>query len=98
LRKCLTAGSHRVISSREAPFSVITPACVKLTHKTIQDRHHDQGNSYKNETFNWELVYSFSALVHSHHGEEHGGMQASAGEVAESYILRERERERERER
>jgi hypothetical protein len=31
LRKCLTAGSHRGISSREAPFSVITPACAKLT-------------------------------------------------------------------
>jgi hypothetical protein len=36
LRKCLTAGSHGGISSREAPFSVITPACVKLTHKTSQ--------------------------------------------------------------
>jgi hypothetical protein len=31
LRKCLTAGSHGGISSREAPFSVVTPACVKLT-------------------------------------------------------------------
>jgi hypothetical protein len=29
-KKCLTAGSHGGISSREAPFSVITPACVKL--------------------------------------------------------------------
>jgi hypothetical protein len=28
--------SHGGISSREAPFSVITPACVKLTHKTSQ--------------------------------------------------------------
>jgi hypothetical protein len=36
LRKCLTAGSHGGISSREAPFSVITPVCVKLTHKTSQ--------------------------------------------------------------
>jgi hypothetical protein len=35
-RKCLTARSHGGISSREAPFSVITPACVKLTHKTNQ--------------------------------------------------------------
>jgi hypothetical protein len=26
LRKCLTVGSHRGISSTEAPFSVITPA------------------------------------------------------------------------
>jgi hypothetical protein len=34
LRKCLTAGYHGGIYSREAPFSVITPACVKLTHKT----------------------------------------------------------------
>ena len=31
MRKCLTAGSHGGISSTEAPFSVITPACVKLT-------------------------------------------------------------------
>jgi hypothetical protein len=38
LRKCLTAGSHGGISSTEAPFSVITPACVKLTHKTSQYR------------------------------------------------------------
>ena len=34
LKKCLTAGSHGGISSREAPFSVINPACVKLTHKS----------------------------------------------------------------
>jgi hypothetical protein len=36
LRKCPTAGSHGGISPTEAPFSVITPACVKLTHKTSQ--------------------------------------------------------------
>jgi hypothetical protein len=36
LWKSLIAGSHGGISSREAPFSVITPACVKLTHKTSQ--------------------------------------------------------------
>jgi hypothetical protein len=36
LRKCPTAGSHGGISPTEAPFSVITPACVKLTHKTNQ--------------------------------------------------------------
>jgi hypothetical protein len=30
LRKCLTAGSHGGISSTKAPFSVITPDCVKL--------------------------------------------------------------------
>jgi hypothetical protein len=34
LRKCLTAGSYGGISSREAPFSVITLVCVKLAHKT----------------------------------------------------------------
>jgi hypothetical protein len=33
LRKFLTTGSHGGISSPETPFSVITPACVKLTHK-----------------------------------------------------------------
>jgi hypothetical protein len=31
LRKCLAAGSRGDISPTEAPFSVITPACVKLT-------------------------------------------------------------------
>jgi hypothetical protein len=31
LRKYPTTGSHGGISSTEAPFSVITPACVKLT-------------------------------------------------------------------
>ncbi|GAB1299650.1 Postacrosomal sheath WW domain-binding protein [Apodemus speciosus] len=42
------AGSHGDISSMETSFSVITPACVKLTHKTSQSwepvvRHlHDQ--------------------------------------------------------
>jgi hypothetical protein len=34
LRKCLTARSPGGISSREVPFSVITPACVKFTHTT----------------------------------------------------------------
>jgi hypothetical protein len=33
-RKCPTARSHGGIFSREAPFCVMTPACVKLTHKT----------------------------------------------------------------
>jgi hypothetical protein len=32
-------GSHGGVSSREAPFSVITPARVKLTHKTSQYTH-----------------------------------------------------------
>jgi hypothetical protein len=31
-----TAGSHGGTSPTEAPFSVMTPACVKLTHKTSQ--------------------------------------------------------------
>ena len=35
-RKCPTAGSPGGTSPTEAPFSVITPACVKLTHKTSQ--------------------------------------------------------------
>ncbi|EDL09413.1 mCG147326 [Mus musculus] len=39
LRKCPTAGSHGGTSPTEAPFSVmITPACVKLAHKTSQDK------------------------------------------------------------
>jgi hypothetical protein len=32
------AGSHGGTSPAEAPFSVVTPACVKLTHKTSQYR------------------------------------------------------------
>ena len=36
IEKCLMAGSHGGISSREAPFSFMTPSCVKLTHKTSQ--------------------------------------------------------------
>jgi hypothetical protein len=31
LRKCPTAGSHGGTSPTEAPFFVLTPACVKLT-------------------------------------------------------------------
>ena len=36
VRKCSTAGSHGGIFSPEAPFSLITPACAKLTYKTSQ--------------------------------------------------------------
>ena len=36
LRACPTAGSHGGTSPTEAIFSVITPACVKLAHKTSQ--------------------------------------------------------------
>jgi hypothetical protein len=36
LRKCLTPGSHGGIFPTEAPFPVITPACIELTHKTSQ--------------------------------------------------------------
>jgi hypothetical protein len=36
LRKYPTVGAYGGISPTEAPFSVITPACVKLTHKTSQ--------------------------------------------------------------
>jgi hypothetical protein len=35
-RKCPTAGSYGGTSLTESSFSVITPACVKLTHKTSQ--------------------------------------------------------------
>jgi hypothetical protein len=38
LRKCLTVGSCGGISSTETPFSMITPACVKLTPQTSQYR------------------------------------------------------------
>jgi len=43
LIKCLTAGSHGGISSTEAPFSVIIPAFVKLTHKTSQYKKRSRG-------------------------------------------------------
>jgi hypothetical protein len=35
-RKCPTAGSHGGTNPNEAHFSMITPACVKMTHKTSQ--------------------------------------------------------------
>jgi hypothetical protein len=41
LRNCLTAESHGSISSMEAPFSVITPTCVKLTNKASHYTHFD---------------------------------------------------------
>ena len=47
LRKCLKVGSHGGISSPEVPFSVITPACVKLTQipasTTTNQRKHMVG-------------------------------------------------------
>ena len=36
LKKCPTAGSHGGTSTTKAPFSEITSACVKLTHKPSQ--------------------------------------------------------------
>jgi hypothetical protein len=42
LRKCPTVGSHGGTSPNVAPFSVITPACVMLTHKTSQYSHLEQ--------------------------------------------------------
>jgi len=50
LRKCLTAGSHGGVSSREASFSVVTPTRVKLTHKTNQ--------------YNWPLVNLTHKHIH----------------------------------
>jgi hypothetical protein len=37
VRKCPTAGSPGGISSTEAPFSLMTLACAKMTYKTSQD-------------------------------------------------------------
>lgn len=34
-----------------------------------------------------ELSYSFSALVHYHHGRNHGGIQTDAGAAAETHVL-----------
>jgi hypothetical protein len=48
LRKYLTAESHRGVSSREAPFSVIIPACVKLTHKKT--------SQYRDGNFGFPLI------------------------------------------
>jgi hypothetical protein len=36
LRKCPTAGSHGGTSSTKVPFSLMTLACVKFTHKVRQ--------------------------------------------------------------
>jgi hypothetical protein len=43
LRKCLAAGSHGGISSTEAPFSVITPARVKLYTKLASTEGKEEG-------------------------------------------------------
>jgi hypothetical protein len=43
-RKYPTAGSHGGTYPTEAPFFVITPACVKLTHKASQYRGHLTAN------------------------------------------------------
>jgi hypothetical protein len=39
LRKCLASGSRGGIFPTEAPFSVITPACVKLTQNQPVHQH-----------------------------------------------------------
>jgi hypothetical protein len=49
LRKHITAGPHGGISSRDAPFFVITPACIKLTHKTSQYKK-ERKNKESDET------------------------------------------------
>ena len=38
-------------------------------------RHHDQGNSYK-DNIELGLAYSFSGSVHYHQGGRHGSVQA----------------------
>ena len=42
---------------------------------SVSLRHHDQGNSYKDEYF-IEACLQFRSLVHCHYGREHGSMQA----------------------
>jgi hypothetical protein len=60
LRKCPTAGSHGVTSPTEAPFSVITPACVKLTPKTSQYRWHLNSSMEIVNTFKNSYYFCFS--------------------------------------
>jgi hypothetical protein len=59
LRKCLIVASHRGISSREAPFSITTPACVKLTHKTSQYRY---GGSHTGDLVNVRTLFPSGEL------------------------------------
>jgi hypothetical protein len=59
LRKCLTAGSQGSISLREALFSVITPACVKLTQKTSQYSIFLQTKLFDFSSHNCLLYYQF---------------------------------------
>ena len=49
------------------------------------------------KAFHWRLAYSFSDLVHSHHGGEHSGRRGrqGPGSIAESYKLIFRKRKRE---
>jgi hypothetical protein len=68
LRKCPTAGSHGGSSPAEAPFSVITPACVKLAHKTSQYNiktiiHHDQ-EVFMPGMQGWFLIWKSINIIH----------------------------------
>jgi hypothetical protein len=63
LRKCLTAVSHGGISSREAPFFVITPACVKLTHQLSQYRSFNQNTWEVHVWMSLKLASAFSEKV-----------------------------------
>jgi hypothetical protein len=53
-KKCLTSGSHRSISPIEAPFSLMSIACVMLTHKTSQCSRY----------INWHHVLRWSVWSH----------------------------------
>jgi hypothetical protein len=67
----LTAVSHGGTSSREAPFSVVTPACAKLTHKPSQ---------YSVPA--WVYVYHMHAGTHGGHRI----IIPSSFEVTDSYV------------
>jgi hypothetical protein len=54
---------------------VITPACVKLTHKTGQYRHYDKATHLK-ANISLGLPYRFGGLSHYHHSRNHGSFRA----------------------
>jgi hypothetical protein len=82
LRKCLTAGSHGGISSREVPFSVITPACVKLIHKTSQytpPTHTSNSIVCWNDLQSSRKLHYYWFVIKVITNKEHGGRDTGQG-------------------
>ena len=54
---------------------ILSPLVLLKVFLTVKI-HHDHDNSYKVKHLIEVMAYSFKGLVHFHHSEEHGGVQA----------------------